>query len=933
MATQLTVPVPSSRPSRSGIGRSGHLQKVVTLTFLNLFCSILAHAQFSQPLVFSSGGAVALRNDQTGALTPVSGSPFLATGQNMTLDVQGRFLFCLGNNSIRMFQITDPTTGAYQEVPHSPFASSNTSDPVFIAVEPSGQFIAVVNLTGQNPGESLVETFKIDTGNPNLPALVPVPGSAVELISTPVPGGVVQPPNVRNFLIFMGPNSLSPNLTIRSGQDFENVTIDPTSGNLLGIQNSPQAPAGRAFVMDPQGRFVILGSGNAGQEGVFELRPIVPNLQDFSVSLSSSFFPDALYIESTGTFLYATYMPDNAPAVHILAIDLVNGRITETSSSPLPGAAAVPVFNADPTGPFQYGGDSQPNLLHCFSVDPQTGYFLEVAGSPFNVPGAGSLAFSIPSGQQNTSGPSILLSTSSLSFGSIQTGSSSPSQSVSITSNGGEPLAIDSISLTGADMAEFAESDTCHAPTSLQPPNFCAVSVVFQPLTAGSKQAALSITDNAPGSPHSVQLAGAGVAPPPPAPAVTISPSSLSFPTTTQGTRSAPLSVSITNSGNATLHISTVTIGGNNPGDFSDSTSACSGAVLAPNSSCTISVTFSPSAAGERSETISIADDALGSPQIIQVSGNATPAPAPAVTISPNPLNFPATTQGTKGSTLNAVVTNAGTATLHISAVNLAGSNTADFSNSTSACVGAALAPNATCSISVTFAPLSTGPRSETISLTDDASDSPQVIQASGTANPAISLGAAPSGSTSATVSAGATAQFNLQLTPGSGFVGNVTFTCTGAPANASCQTPGSLMISGAGSVPFTVSVTTSGPAHSPFLPPMILRRPPGLPVAFWPAGLLLLLIGFLVFKRDARFRLARRPLMALASICSAAAILLGAAGCGGGSAQSVTVTAPPPPGVVTPQGTSTLTVTPSATSASGAPLQLTPIQLTLTVN
>ncbi|MGC1484916.1 MAG: hypothetical protein WA789_14055, partial [Candidatus Acidiferrum sp.] len=110
-----------------------------------------ARAQFQQPLVFSSAGAVAVRNDQSGLLTPVSGSPFTTANQSLTIDVQGRFLFAITTNSIRMFQITDSTTGAYLEVANSPFASPNTNQPAFIAVEPAGKYIAVVNRVGQNP--------------------------------------------------------------------------------------------------------------------------------------------------------------------------------------------------------------------------------------------------------------------------------------------------------------------------------------------------------------------------------------------------------------------------------------------------------------------------------------------------------------------------------------------------------------------------------------------------------------------------------------------------------------------------------------------------------------------------------------------------------------------------------------------------------------
>jgi hypothetical protein len=46
-----------------------------------------ARAQLQQPLVFSSAGGVASRNDQTGAFTPVGGSPFTAVNQSLVLDV------------------------------------------------------------------------------------------------------------------------------------------------------------------------------------------------------------------------------------------------------------------------------------------------------------------------------------------------------------------------------------------------------------------------------------------------------------------------------------------------------------------------------------------------------------------------------------------------------------------------------------------------------------------------------------------------------------------------------------------------------------------------------------------------------------------------------------------------------------------------------
>lgn len=186
--------------------------------------------------------------------------------------------------------------------------------------------------------------------------------------------------------------------------------------------------------------------------------------------------------------------------VNIYSVNLQTGVLTATASSPLPGFTSVPLFYVDPTGSFDYGFGTDENTAIAYTVDPQTGYFLETANSPFTIPQiAGSLTFSIPPSQQGISGPSASLSATSLSFGSIQTGSSSIPQTVTLTSNGGEALDVNSISLTGADPSQFTESDTCQAPSVLQPTKFCSINITFTPSASGtgSQQATLSITYNA----------------------------------------------------------------------------------------------------------------------------------------------------------------------------------------------------------------------------------------------------------------------------------------------------------------------------------------------------------------------------------------------------------------------------------------------------
>ncbi len=112
-------------------------------------------------------------------------------------------------------------------------------------------------------------------------------------------------------------------------------------------------------------------------------------------------------------------------------------------------------------------------------------------------------------------------------------------------------------------------------------------------------------------------------APTPGIPAATVSPNAVSFPAITQGATSTPIVVTVTNSGNAPLNISSVATAGTNKADFT-TTNACTAAVPATGT-CTISVTFVPTASGQRSETITLTDNAPDSPQVINVSGTANP--------------------------------------------------------------------------------------------------------------------------------------------------------------------------------------------------------------------------------------------------------------------------------------------------------------------
>jgi hypothetical protein len=593
-----------------------------------------------------------------------------------------------------------------------------------------------------------------------------------------------------------------------------------------------------------------------------------------------------------------------------------------------PSSLAIFTFNpvsaaADPLGPYLYS--MQNDGVHGFLVNPQTGALSELPGSPFGGNAAqGSLAIT-GAPAQAVSGPTAAIFPSSEDFASVTVGQSSGSKLLTLTNTGGQALSVMSISVTGSNPADFVAIPNCSLPTALPPNATCTISLIFSPAVAGPRQATLATTDNAPDSPQSVPLSGIGTAP---LPAVTLAPGSLTFATTTQGSPSIAQTITVTSVGPGPLHISSVLPGGANAGDFQIS-NACSG-VYPAGATCNIVVTFSPLGAGQRSATITINDDAPDSPQSAQLTGTgaAPPPGTPLVKLAPTSISFGTVTQGAAVGAQIVTLTSSGTAPLHIASVTLSGTNSSDFSV-TNNCTAGAYAAGATCTIGVSVSPVAIGPRAALITITDDAPSSPQTVSLSASVNPAFAISPAAPGSTSLTVTAGQTAAFSLQLTPGAGFAGSASFACSGAPAQATCTAP-NVQFTGGTPVSYVVSVTTTKGAKIlvPLrLPPFIWLRLFWL-VACCGAFALLLYVSKSGALRNVAGLTRAAALTILVAIC-----LFETAGCGGGAAAVSPQNIPSPHVIGTPQGTSIITLTPSVTTSAGVPLAgVAPIQLTLTV-
>ena len=102
--------------------------------------------------------------------------------------------------------------------------------------------------------------------------------------------------------------------------------------------------------------------------------------------------------------------------------------------------------------------------------------------------------------------PSLSASASSLTFADQTVGSSSPTQTVSVTNGGGAAAAISSVATTG----DFSQTNTCGS--SLAPGASCTVSVSFTPTAAGNRTGSLTVASNDPAGPLTVALSGSGAA-------------------------------------------------------------------------------------------------------------------------------------------------------------------------------------------------------------------------------------------------------------------------------------------------------------------------------------------------------------------------------------------------------------------------------------
>jgi hypothetical protein len=371
-------------------------------------------------------------------------------------------------------------------------------------------------------------------------------------------------------------------------------------------------------------------------------------------------------------------------------------------------------------------------------------------------------------------------------------------------------------------------------------------------------------------------------------PVLHIAPGEIDFGLQRVGTTSAAQVVTLTNIGGGDLVIEAITA----TGDFTPS-SDC--APLAPGLSCDVSLTFTPSVSGTRAGMLTISHN--GSEPVGQAALSGTGI-APEMTLSASSVSFGHQLIGTESGPQTITLTNSGTASLELSGIAVSG----EFAESNDCPARIEIAGS--CTITVTFAPKTTGDRAGGLTITNSLPQETRSASLSGTGTDFFLAGSPGE----ATVAAGETATFTLTLTPAGGFHEMVSLVCSGVPKAASCAvTPASFKMDSERPADAKVTVTTKARAMTP---------PSARPGSSrdWPHGahrfvpfLWLFMASLLVEgrRRIKKYVRAARQTLGVAGAALALFVVFWTAACGGGGRK---VSPPPPDG--TPAGTYTLTLT-----------------------
>lgn len=386
---------------------------------------------------------------------------------------------------------------------------------------------------------------------------------------------------------------------------------------------------------------------------------------------------------------------------------------------------------------------------------------------------------------------------STVSFGNVNLGATAEIQILTITNTGTANITGLAITTDGLHIGDF----TIGTPgaTFLPPGASTTMRVTFEPSAAGVRTGSIHIASNdADENPFDITLNGTGIA----LPDIAVSRSNLTgliggisvipFGSINLGAASATETLTINNTGTATLSGLAVSISGANPGDFTLETPATT--FLAPSAGTTFKVAFRPTASGTRTATLQLAsNDPDENPFTVTLTGTGVAVPEIVITRADSTelvdgsatIGLGSANLGTSSATQTLTIRNTGTAPLTGLAISTTG-HTADFVVSSPAAI--TLAPGATTSFSIFFRPTAAGARTAALAIANnDADENPFDINLTGT-GVAIPVIALEDGSGTALAPGAAVLNFPDILVGGSAAVETIVVKNTGTAALTGLQ-------------------------------------------------------------------------------------------------------------------------------------------------
>lgn len=302
----------------------------------------------------------------------------------------------------------------------------------------------------------------------------------------------------------------------------------------------------------------------------------------------------------------------------------------------------------------------------------------------------------------------------SADFGTVVVGQTSPTTTMTLTGAGTTPTILGAGALSGAGASSFAiTQDTCSG-KSLGYGQTCAVTASVTPQHVGDLAATFVIPDNTAVGQRALSLAATGTSLSRGFPDST----TLDFATVPVGQTSKPQTVTISSIGSANLVLGQATVGGPDSSAFAISADTCSGKSIAPNGTCTVSVTASPTASGTQTATLLIPDNSDAKSESVALTVHA-PSQIDAIT-DPTDINFGTVPAGQSSAGQTVTISSVGVKNVVLQQAAISGSGAGAFAITGDNCSDTTLAPNTKCTLTVKADPATTGTFSATLTIPDN---------------------------------------------------------------------------------------------------------------------------------------------------------------------------------------------------------------------